>query len=65
MPNYMVQWEIELSAENPRDAAKEAWEIMRDPGSIATVFDVFGEDGSVKRIDLEEEDENEMPEMRM
>ena len=51
MPNYLVQWEIELDADSPLDAALRALVIHRDPESVATVFLVNGE-----KIDLWEED---------
>jgi hypothetical protein len=38
---YHVVWEIELSPSSPRDAARQALEIHRDPDSTATVFDVY------------------------
>jgi len=41
MPMYKVTWEIDVDAKTPRAAAKEALRVQRDPGSIATVFDVF------------------------
>jgi hypothetical protein len=37
---YLVTWQIEVDADSPRDAAKKALEIQRDPTSIATVFNV-------------------------
>jgi len=40
MPNYLVHWRIDIEAENPLEAAKEALKIQRDPESIATVFGV-------------------------
>lgn len=57
MPEYLVQWEINVSAESPEAAAAKALEIQRDPNSIAiaTVFDVTDEDGRTARIDLESE----------
>jgi len=55
MPEYMVQWEIELSAKSPEDAAAKALKIQRDPDSTATVFDVTGEDDRTIRVDLESE----------
>ena len=39
MPNYLVQWEIDINANNPVEAAKQALEIMRDHQSIALIFD--------------------------
>ena len=67
MPEYHVEWAIELDADSPREAAQEALTIQRDPDSIAVVFDViefdvieFGNGESV-RIDLLEEEEDEVP----
>jgi len=52
---YHVVWEIDVYAQSPRDAAKEAQAIQRDKDAMATVFDVT-EEGSHKtaRIDLAE-----------
>ncbi len=53
---YHVEWEIDLWAASPRDAAKLALEIQRDtdPANLATVFTVQAfdsiEDG--ERVDL-------------
>lgn len=57
MPNYFVTWEIDIfDAENPRDAAEQAWGHMRREGSQACVFDVIecDSDGSKVRVDLME-----------
>jgi hypothetical protein len=40
MPEYHVFWEIDVTAENEKDAAKIALEMQRDPDSFATVFKV-------------------------
>jgi flavin-binding protein dodecin len=40
VPLYRVIWIIDLDAESPEEAAKEALEIQREPGSTATVFEV-------------------------
>ena len=40
MRTYRVTWELEMDAEDPRAAAKQCLLIMRDPGSVATVFTV-------------------------
>lgn len=40
MKDYRVTWEIEVSAESPEVAAKQAREIMLDPDSLATSFEV-------------------------
>ena len=47
-----VSWAIDVSEESPREAAKKALAIQRDPSSIATVFDVQGRDGKTVRVDL-------------
>ena len=52
---YHVVWEIDIYAQSPRDAAKEAQTIQQDKDSIATVFDVTEEGGGkTVRIDLAE-----------
>lgn len=50
--NYLVTWEIEIEASSPKEAAKEALRIQRNPESIATVFDTFDEDGEKVSVDL-------------
>jgi hypothetical protein len=57
MPEYHVSWEIDLSADSPREAAAKALAIQRDAESIATVFDVTDEAGATERIDLEDPDD--------
>ena len=37
---YKVTWLIDVEAKNPSEAARKALKIQRDPGSIATVFEV-------------------------
>lgn len=37
---YRVSWSIDIEAESPLEATREALAIQRDPESIATVFDV-------------------------
>lgn len=41
MTHYQVRWEIDIEAESPESAALQAREIQLDPGSIATIFDIF------------------------
>lgn len=56
MANYTVEWKIEVEADNPLDAARQALEIQRDKNSIATCFEVFDNDGyfvDVFDLDLE------------
>jgi hypothetical protein len=48
-----IRWEIDVDARTPREAARKALAIQRDPDSIATVFDVTDGDGTV-RVDLSE-----------
>lgn len=43
MPSMRVTWEIDIDAETPEDAARQALAKMRDRDSLATVFDVDGE----------------------
>jgi len=57
MPEYRITWEIQITADSPREAAEQALVIQRVPNSIATVFDVADDDGNIERIDLEEIDE--------
>ena len=59
MKNYRVEWTIDVSAEGPIGAARQARAIQQDPQSIATVFDVYEEDGNGEgmRVDLTEIDE--------
>lgn len=40
---YLVKWEINVSASSPEEAAKFALEIQRDDESEATAFDVLDE----------------------
>ena len=54
MTEYLVTWRIELSANSPEDAARQAREIQLDPDSIAAVFEVEGPDEDSVIIDLEE-----------
>lgn len=57
MPDYLVTWEIDVTAETPVEAAREALRIQRNPESIATVFGVA--DGfDVRRVDLTELDDD-------
>ena len=51
-----VQWEIDIDADSPREAAEKALAIQRNPESIATVFTVVGDDGHEIVVDLDSED---------
>ena len=37
---FRVRWEIDLTADSPEAAARQALEIQRDPGFFATIFEV-------------------------
>ena len=51
--HYRVIWEIDEWADNPEDAARQALERMRNPESVATVFDVIDfETKQTKQIDV-------------
>ena len=51
---FLVHWEMDISARTTKEAAEKALAVHRNPESIATVFDVF-EDGHFKaRVDLTE-----------
>ena len=60
MLRYLVEWQIEVDAASPREAAQKALEIQRDPTSLATVFDVQSMEQDkpaewvTHKIDLEE-----------
>jgi hypothetical protein len=54
MPEYRITWEMDIDADSPIDAARQALKIQRDPDSIANVFDITDEAGTTERIDLED-----------
>jgi hypothetical protein len=54
MDEYLVTWRIELSANSPEDAARQAREIQLDPDSTPLVYRVSGPRGEQYAIDLEE-----------
>ena len=47
MNAYRVSWFIDVEAQTPMDAAREALAMQRDPESIATVFTVQDLSGAV------------------
>lgn len=51
MTEYHVSWTIDLEADTPEQAARQALEIQRDPSSIATVFEVSRRDPYTQRLD--------------
>lgn len=58
MKSYFVAWYIDIDADSPEDAARQALAIQRDPKSVATVFDVKHAGASVV-IDVEYLDQEE------
>jgi len=50
MPNYYITWDIQIEADSPEDAAREALEIQRNPESIATVFTVVDEETNAAAV---------------
>jgi hypothetical protein len=59
---YRVEWNIDIEADTPEDAAKQAIEIHRDHESTATIFQVTDQlsqllgsnlDGKTRTIDTE------------
>ncbi len=59
MGTYHVTWEIDVDADSPLEAARQARELQR-PGSSANVFDVLEHDseGDIERFDLDEHGES-------
>jgi len=55
---WIVMWTIEVDADYPDEAAHRALEIMRDPESTATCFQVVGkgEGGEMKWSGMHEVD---------
>ena len=49
---YLVSWEIEVVAANPRAAAKQARKHQIAEGTTAVVFDVVDGAGELTRVDL-------------
>ncbi len=55
MAEYLVEWKIDIDAENPLEAAKQARRIHLEPGSTATVFQVTDTKTNEKvDVDLDE-----------
>ena len=52
MNQCLVHWTIDIVAQSPEEAARQALEIMCDPDSIATWFEVDDETGRSWQIDL-------------
>lgn len=58
MPQFKLEWTIDIDADTPREAAEKALEIQRRAGSSAVVFNVIDENGEQGRVDLDEDDDD-------
>jgi hypothetical protein len=56
MPEYRVEWSIDVTAEDTLGAANIAWEVMHDSSAIATIFGVIDEHERVTSVDLANND---------
>jgi len=48
MTDYLVTWKIDIEADSPEEAAKEALLIQKDQGSYATCFTVINKESNEK-----------------
>jgi hypothetical protein len=55
MPDFRVEWAVDIVDETPEGAARLAESLIREPRSLSRVFDVK-RDGEVTRVDLTEID---------
>lgn len=53
MSTYNVIWEIDVEADDPKEAAQRARDIQRDPESRAGVFKVRQIESPTHEIDLD------------
>lgn len=49
---YRVTWNIDLDADSPEEAARQALAIHRNPASWATHFEVRDKSGRIHEVDL-------------
>ena len=59
MKDFLVTWEIDISADTAREAAEIAETIQRDPSSFATVFTVVDDDGNSECVDTSQRDDQD------
>ena len=50
---FFVTWEMDIAADSPVEAAKQAWAHMRRPDSTANSFKVFDEESQYS-VNLQE-----------
>lgn len=53
MPEYRIEWTIDLDGATPREAAQKAFEIMQRPGTTATYFTVKEFDSPADAVDVD------------
>lgn len=58
MPAYRVIWEIDIDADSPLEAAKQARKYQLDPESTSTIFDITDRAGKQTQIDLMTAEDN-------
>ncbi|OES24502.1 hypothetical protein [Alteromonas macleodii] len=56
MPECLVEWRINIDADTPEDAARQARAHQIRSGTTAVVFHVTTEDGTTHTVDLLEAD---------
>lgn len=52
--DFLVTWSIDITADTPEEAAREAWRYLRKEDSTANVFVVFGDAMEPVHVDLTE-----------
>jgi hypothetical protein len=53
---YKVIWEMDIPADSPEEAARQARAYQRDEKAIVGVFEVYDEAGKAYKVDLDELD---------
>ena len=62
MAEFRVTWEIDVDAESPQEAAREAFSTMLDPDNeYLPCFTVKDERGNVLTVDLQDEEDKLPP----
>jgi hypothetical protein len=59
MTTFTLRWEIDVEADTPAEAVKEAQQVYRDmfkQGHTATHFDLCDEDGSIAYFDADSDE---------
>jgi hypothetical protein len=49
---YLIQWQIDIEADNPTDAAIQAFDLMQGHDTTANFFTVKDENGHRTDVDL-------------